>query len=182
VATIILIEVWHTLSCSSRVNKAIYWCVCRWRLHEAGLRDHGGAGLVSGPTGDHPDASLRVRHGVAKGRTYISFVSVSLATGSVRYGNRVIVPTCTWSLYCSFRTFIRHCTYLYEMGRSMPVYHTGTSFCSWSSYPHLSINKSINLSLSLSLSLSLYIYIYIYIHTYTWVYLNFSDTVSLFRF
>jgi len=28
---------------------------------------------------------------------------------------------------------------VFEMGRYMPVYHTGTSFCSWISYRHLSM-------------------------------------------
>jgi hypothetical protein len=31
------------------------------------------------------------------------------------------------------------CTELLEMGRNVPVYHTGTSYCSWISYRHLPI-------------------------------------------
>lgn len=35
----------------------------RWDLHQGGTGDPGGAGLVPRPAGDHPDPSLRLRHG-----------------------------------------------------------------------------------------------------------------------
>ena len=35
---------------------------------QAGGGDAGGAGLVSGPAGDHPDPPVRVRHGQQQGR------------------------------------------------------------------------------------------------------------------
>lgn len=40
---------------------------CRWGLREDGCGDDGGAGLVFGPVGNHPNPPLRLRHGVAQG-------------------------------------------------------------------------------------------------------------------
>lgn len=42
--------------------------IFRRGLHEVGHGNHGRIGLVLGPIGDYPDASICIRYGVIKGK------------------------------------------------------------------------------------------------------------------
>lgn len=59
--------------CSSGRAAGFSRCPCfcvslsRRVVPEAGCGDHGGAGLVSGSAGNHPDVPLRQRHGLQQG-------------------------------------------------------------------------------------------------------------------
>lgn len=60
------------LRCGDGTSQAwlrVHVSIGRWVLPEAGYGDHGGAGLVSGPVGDHPDVPVCQRHGFQQGRT-----------------------------------------------------------------------------------------------------------------
>lgn len=54
---------------SSQTWLHVHVSLGRWVLPEAGYGNHGGAGLVSGPVGDHPDLPVCQWHGLQQGKT-----------------------------------------------------------------------------------------------------------------
>lgn len=54
---------------SSQTWLHVHVSLGRWVLPETGYGNHGGAGLVSGPVGDHPDLPVCQWHGLQQGKT-----------------------------------------------------------------------------------------------------------------
>lgn len=60
--------------------------VDRWGVPEAGHGNDGGAGLVFGPAGDHPDLPLCQRYGLHQGRRSCNFIDFHFSSCLTPFG------------------------------------------------------------------------------------------------